>query len=205
MLGSLAARRRKEQAAETRNAILEAGLRLFEERGFDKVSVEQITQEAGVAKGSFYTYFPTKSDLIVAEFWLIDEYYREFATKNLRRYKGAEAKLIGFTRAQMRYVRDVVGNAKLKILYANQTLESGREKVITNRDRQWHHIVRDIITEGQESGSFRADLTAERMTVLIKRSARGVFLDWCISDGEFDLVKEGVGLMREWALPALRP
>jgi AcrR family transcriptional regulator len=199
----LAANRRREKAQETRDAILESGLRLFEERGFNAVSVEQITQAAGVAKGSFYTHFSTKSDLIVAEFWVIDDYYREYSERNLRRYPTAEKKLIAFTRAQMRYVRDTVGNAKLKILYANQTSEPGSSKVITNRDRQWHQIVKDIIADGQASGEFRSDLDAERLTVLFNRCARGVFLDWCIADGAFDLVKEGVQTMEEWATAAL--
>jgi len=199
----LAANRRREKAQETRNAILESGLRLFEERGFNAVSVEQITRDAGVAKGSFYTHFSTKSDLIVAEFWVIDDYYREYSERNLRRYSTAGEKLIAFTRAQMRYVRDVVGNAKLKILYANQTSEPGSAKVITNRDRQWHRIVKNIIVEGQGSGEFRSDLDAERLTVHVNRCARGVFLDWCIADGSFDLVKEGVRTMHEWAAAAL--
>lgn len=199
----MAANRRHEKTQETRDAILESGLRLFEERGFNAVSVEQITRDAGVAKGSFYTHFSTKSDLIVAEFWVIDDYYREYSERNLRRYSTAGEKLIAFTRAQMRYVRDVVGNAKLKILYANQTSEAGSAKVITNRDRQWHQIVRGIIVEGQTSGEFRTDLDSERMTVLVNRGARGVLLDWCIADGSFDLVKEGVRTTQEWVAAAL--
>lgn len=167
------------------------------------MSVEEITRRAGVAKGSFYTYYSTKSDLIVAEFWVIDEYYKKYADRNLRRYETAREKLIAFTRAQMRYVRDVVGNANLKILYANQILEPGSEKVITNRDRQWHKIVKRIIEEGQSSGELRTDLDAERMTVLFNRNARGVLLDWCIAGGSFDLVKEGVSVMESWAVRAL--
>lgn len=198
------ATKRQQQAEETRNAILKSGLELFTERGFNSVSVEEITRRAGVAKGSFYTHFSTKSDLIVAEFWVIDEYYKRYADRNLRRYATAREKLIAFTRAQMRYVRDIVGNDKLKILYANQTSEPGSEKVITNRERQWHRIVKSIITAGQENGEFRGDLDPERMTLLFNRSARGVFLDWCISDGAFDLVKEGVAVVREWVISSLR-
>ncbi|MFP4331330.1 MAG: TetR/AcrR family transcriptional regulator [Spirochaetaceae bacterium] len=196
--------RRGKRAAETRKAILKSGLELFEKKGFDSVSVAEITRLAGVAKGSFYTHFDTKSDLIVAEFWLIDKYYEEYSRRNLPRYKSAEEKLLAFTRAQMRYVRDTVGNAKLKILYSNQTLESGSKKVITNKDRQWHKIIRAIIAEGQEAGEFRRDLDAERLTELFNRTTRGVFLDWCIGDAGFDLLEEGVAVMRDWALHALR-
>ena len=43
------------------------------------------------------------------------------------------------------------------------------------------------------------------MALLFNRTARGVFLDWCISDGSFDLVKEGVSVMHGWAVRALMP
>lgn len=196
--------KRQKQAQQTKAAIIESALHLFREHGFDAVTVEEITQNAGVAKGSFYTYFSTKSDIIVEEFRSIDAYYERYAGRNLKRYATAEEKLVAFTRAQMRYVRDMVGNTNLKILYANQTIQPGSEKIIINRERHWHRIVRETILEGQESGEFRNDLDVDRMALLFNRSARAVFLDWCISDASFDLVKEGVSFMSEWIMAALR-
>ncbi len=177
---------------------------LFKERGFDAVTIDEITQTAGVAKGTFYTYFATKSDIIVDSFWAIDAYYEMYAAKNLQRYKTAAEKLIAFTRAQMKYVRDVVGNPSLKILYANQAVQPGASKMITNRERRWHAIVRDIILGGQASGELRTDLDADRLAVLVNRSARGVFLDWCVQDAAFDLVKEGVSVMQDFIMAALQ-
>ena len=196
--------RRQQLAQQTKNQILQTALQLFHEHGFDGTTVENITDRAGVAKGTFYTYFSTKSDIIVEEFWSIDRYYREYCSRNLRRYKTSREKLLAFTRAQMRYVRDVVGNANLKILYANQTIQPGSEKIITHLGRYWHQMIRDTISEGQEAGEFRRDLGAERMAVLFNRSARGVFLDWCVTDASFDLVKEGVSFMRDWIMAALQ-
>ncbi len=190
-------------AQRTKDAILEAALRLFDEKGFNAVTIEEITRTAGVAKGSFYTYFATKSDIIVEEFLKIDGYYRSYADGNLRRYKTAREKLLAFTRAQMRYVRDVVGNRNLKVLYANQTSQAGTDKIITDSGRQWVAIVGGIIAEGQKSGEFRVDIDASRLAQLFNRSARAVFLDWCILDAQFDLVKEGVSFMRDWIMAAL--
>ena len=178
---------------------------LFDERGFDTVTVDEITKKAGVAKGTFYTYFATKSDIVVEEFWNIDAYYASYASRNLHNYATAQEKLMAFTRAQMRYVRDVIGNKNLKILYANQAVQAGPEKMITTKDRQWHRIIRDIISAGQASGEFRTDLDADRLTVLFNRAARGTFLDWCVEDAGFDLVKEGLSAMRDFTLRALMP
>ena len=187
----------------TKNKLLEAAMTLFDERGFDTVTVDEITKKAGVAKGTFYTYFATKSDIVVEEFWNIDAYYASYSSRNLQHHATAQDKLLAFTRAQMRYVRDVIGNKSLKILYANQAIQAGPEKMITTKDRQWHKIIRDIMVEGQVSGEFRTDMDADRLTVLFNRSARGIFLDWCVEDAGFDLVKEGLASMRDFTIRAL--
>ena len=196
--------RREEKTARTRAAIVDNAMRLFAERGFDSVTVDEITQAAGVAKGTFYTYFSVKSDIIVEEFWKIDRYYEEYASRNLARYGTPEEKLRAFTRAQMRYVRDVIGNDNLKILYANQTLLTGQEKVIVNPQRQWYTIIAGIIAEGQASGVFRTDASPEELARGFNRSMRSVFLDWCITDAALDLVKEGMAHLAAWVLPGLR-
>lgn len=196
--------KRQQQALKTKAAIVASALHLFQERGFDPVTIADITDSAGVARGSFYTYFKSKSDIIVEEFWKIDKYYEKYA-KNLRKHTTAAAKLLAFTRAQLRYVRDVPGIENLKVLYANQTFEPGSDKVINNRQRFWHHLIRRLIAEGQAAGEFRTDIEPETLAVYFNRSMRGVFLDWCISSAEeFDLVKEGVSFCEQWMLSALR-
>lgn len=195
--------RREEKNRRTKAAIVENALRLFSESGFDNVTVEAITKAAGVAKGTFYSYFSVKSDIIVEEFWEIDRYYARYADRYLPRYSSPQEKLEAFTRAQMRYVRDEVGNDSLKILYVNQTIQTGTDKVIVDPERQWYRIVAQIISEGQGAGVFRTDKGADELARGFNRSMRAVFLDWCVADGSFDLVKEGLTYLREWMIPAL--
>jgi AcrR family transcriptional regulator len=58
-------RKRVIKPAETRRAeLLAAATRLFEERGYDAVTVADITDSAGVAKGTFYLYFDSKEGLL---------------------------------------------------------------------------------------------------------------------------------------------
>lgn len=47
----------------TRLRLLEAAERIFGEKGFHATSVTEIAQEADVANGTFYVYFPSKTDL----------------------------------------------------------------------------------------------------------------------------------------------
>ncbi|QEN06547.1 TetR/AcrR family transcriptional regulator [Oceanispirochaeta crateris] len=196
--------RREEKAQETKSRLMKNALQLFREKGYDMVTVEDITRATAVAKGTFYSYFETKSDIIVEEFWKIDRYYQDYASRNLKRYSRGAEKLRAFTRAQMRYVRDHVGVKNLKILYANQILTSESNQVIIDPERQWYQIIQDIIAGAQETGEFRNLQDPESLAVLFNRSMRSVFLDWCISDGELNLVNEGIRYCEEWLIPVLR-
>jgi AcrR family transcriptional regulator len=58
--GGLRDTNRKERT----KALTDAALALFLERGIEAVTIEDITQKAGVAKGSFYRYFDDKAALV---------------------------------------------------------------------------------------------------------------------------------------------
>ena len=60
------ARRRREQAALTRRAILDAAQLLFERDGYVATTMEAIAAEAGVALKTVYSAFTTKSGLLRA-------------------------------------------------------------------------------------------------------------------------------------------
>jgi TetR/AcrR family transcriptional repressor of uid operon len=53
------------QKEETREALFGCAMRLFDERGYDGVSVEDIVRAAGVARGTFYVHFPAKDDVLI--------------------------------------------------------------------------------------------------------------------------------------------
>ena len=54
------------QQSEARQRLLETADRLFYAGGVRSVGIDTIIAEAGVAKMTLYTHFPSKDDLIVA-------------------------------------------------------------------------------------------------------------------------------------------
>ena len=55
---------RDEKKIETKNNIFKVAGRLFKEKGYDNTTVDEITKEAGIGKGTFFNYFPTKEALL---------------------------------------------------------------------------------------------------------------------------------------------
>jgi TetR/AcrR family transcriptional regulator, acrAB operon repressor len=59
-------RRTQDEAAETRNSILDAAERVFSERGVSHTSLEDIAKAAGVTRGAIYWHFRNKNELFSA-------------------------------------------------------------------------------------------------------------------------------------------
>ncbi len=193
---------RKRRAQATRNRLLESALELFKERGYDNVSVDDITSRAGTAKGTFYTYFRTKSDIVIEEFRLVDDYYEEIEPR-LRAAGSAAAQLTEFTRHQLEYLHKRVGFQTLGILYMNQLAPVDRVKIFTDPERPLVRIVRGIISYGQKSGEFSRAVDALTLANWVNRAMRGLFLDWAISRGAMHLANEGMLYFTTSILPGL--
>jgi AcrR family transcriptional regulator len=64
-------RERKKQ--QTRQAIHDAALRLFAERGFEAATVTEVAREANVSQATVFNYFPTKEDLFYQRMEVFEE------------------------------------------------------------------------------------------------------------------------------------
>jgi TetR/AcrR family transcriptional regulator, transcriptional repressor for nem operon len=69
---------RQEAMAKTREALIDAGLRLAERTGLAGLSVNLVVQEAGVAKGTFFHHFGDRGSYLLA---LHREFHERLATQ----------------------------------------------------------------------------------------------------------------------------
>ena len=56
--------KRESAKADRRERLYESALSLFRDQGYEETTVDQITQRAGLAKGTFFNYFPTKDAVL---------------------------------------------------------------------------------------------------------------------------------------------
>lgn len=67
--------------------IIEAGIKLFAKKGFSSTTIQEIAEECGISKGSFYLHFKSKEALLLATF----EYYLNLSMENLKQIRKKHA------------------------------------------------------------------------------------------------------------------
>jgi len=59
---------RERKKLERRRCIETAAVDLFDAHGFDRTTIEQIATRADIAPRTFFSYFPTKEDVVLADY-----------------------------------------------------------------------------------------------------------------------------------------
>lgn len=182
---------RQLKALETKKSLYESAIKLFAEKGFNNVTIDQIVAEAGTSKGSFYTYFKSKNHVFLEQFRQFDEHYAAIY-KSLTKYKTAREKLLNFIKGIYMFEAETGGVDTAKILYTNGFVYTQEEAAImTDTSRPLYKIVEEIIHEGKEKGEFRNEFSEEQLTIMAIRCISGTYFDWCLYDGSFDIVEDG--------------
>ena len=78
------ARRTKQEAAETRQQILETALDVFSRKGYARSTFVEIAQQIGLSKGAVYWHFKSKTELLV-------ELIKEYSTRKQARVDSPDA------------------------------------------------------------------------------------------------------------------
>jgi len=181
---------RQIKALETREKLLKTSLELFNKHGFEYVSIEQITKACNVSKGTFYTHFPSKYDVILEKFKELDSFYST-VEKNIDRTLPASEKILLLYQEQMKYLTNVVGKDLLRTMYtAAMTNQVEQDHYLISPQRKIFQIMNNYIEEGIELGEFRQDLKVTQMQTIIRRCMRANVYDWLIHNEDFDLATE---------------
>jgi AcrR family transcriptional regulator len=80
---------KQARSIEKRSRLLEAGRRLFGEKGYDATSIGQITARAGTAAGAFYQYFHSKQQFLVV---LMNDFLERLSRLELRPKPAADVR-----------------------------------------------------------------------------------------------------------------
>jgi TetR/AcrR family transcriptional repressor of nem operon len=160
-----------------REQVVEAGLQQFHEHGFNGAGVKDITDAAGVPKGSFYNHFESKVALALVAMGGYGE------TLRLERLKDTAVAPLDRLREHFTFLRAKVVDAGFThgCLFGNFAAEMAdhsdpiREGV-RGAFEHWGGLLAECISEAQADGTVRASLDATDTARFILQSWEGTLL-----------------------------
>jgi TetR/AcrR family transcriptional regulator, fatty acid metabolism regulator protein len=181
---------RHQQARQTRNKIFTAATELFNEIGFDKVTIRDICKKAEVAVGTFYLHFHSKHEILYEIYHKADEIFEKKQISEMTDLNPFEkiAELIR-TQLSIAAVFHLQSDA-VKQLYVYQ-MQSDNQYFLSE-DRKFFKQLDKIVSDAQRDGEFRNDISSHDLSWRILRFSRGIIFDWCIHNCEYDIVQFGI-------------
>lgn len=180
---------KETKGVRTKRQLYQCAMKLFRERGFDRVSVDEIVREAGMAKGTFYIYFNTKSDIILEMLRQYDTYYDQIMA-GLPDDLSIDQQMEEIVKGACRFTEEVIGLDLIRVLYVKQLTEGQEHPGLLNEDRALFRILSELLTAGQRAGIYDPALDVPDTTRLILHGIRASFFEWCSGRGQFDLTQE---------------
>ncbi len=173
--------KRQLAAQETKRKLVMAGLELIKEKGFESINVEDITNKAGVAKGTFYTYFKRKEDIVME---ISRTPFGEIADE-LERMENAE--LFEKLRHYFRRFMEQVEFCGIQICreWIKNVIDPGNVPD-TMDSQKWFYDSEMLENILKNSVELKEDAPIELLTHIIISELYGMMLCWCMSDGKFE-------------------
>ena len=179
-----------KKAKTTKKKIVSAAWKLFYEQGYDNTTVDDIVEESGTSKGSFYHYFEGKDALLSSLSFLFDEKYEEFY-QSIDKTLGSFEQLLLLNRFMFDFMSHQIGRELLTSLYISQL--SGTTGIrFWGEQRSFVKIILEIVKRGQERGEIRTDLDCHALAADIVAEERSQLISWCLAGGTYDLAAVSV-------------
>lgn len=175
----------KKNTRNTRSRIVSAAWKLFYEQGYDDTTVEEIVEESGTSKGSFYHYFSGKDALLSSLSDLFDDKYQELIPA-LEEGMDSFEKLMYLNQELFLMIDNSVSLDLVARMYSSQLVTAG-EKHLMDHNRVYYKLLRQIVSEGQKKGELRSDAAVNEIVKAYALCERALIYDWCISNGDYSL------------------
>ncbi|CAG0962459.1 MAG: TetR/AcrR family transcriptional regulator [Candidatus Methanoperedens sp.] len=191
---------REKKKIETKNKILEVSGRLFKEKGIENTTVDEITREAGIGKGTFFNYFPSKTALLLYFVELKEELTYSQIKHETRRSIPTKEKI----KNTLVFVAKT--NEKDKELTKMFVFEYLRHYGVRQDERKssrLSNILYSLIEEGLKKGDVKNNIEVKKAADIISAIYFHSLMEWLWSEtdysfsedisGKIDMIIEGIG------------
>ncbi len=168
---------RAKAVPDRRRAILDAAVRVFARQGFHACRVSDIADEAGVAYGLLYHYFPSKEEVLNTLFlerWgVMLEMIREVDAEQIP-VREKLAAIASFIVESYRHDPDLM---KVIVVEVTRAANSFGQTHL-GQIREAYRLIGLIVTKAQQEGMFKAEIDAEFAAMTFYGAIEQVLTGW---------------------------
>ncbi len=175
----------KRKERNTKGKIIEAAWRLFYQLGYDNTTVDEIIEESGTSKGSFYHYFEGKDALLGSLSELFDAKYETLA-EDIGEDDNAFDVLMMLNRELFFMIETTIDMDLLAQMYSSQLITKG-ERHLLDHNRVYYKLLRQMVVRGQSRGELTDTVPANEIVKTYALCERALLYDWCICNGQYSL------------------
>ncbi|ARP90403.1 TetR family transcriptional regulator [Bordetella genomosp. 9] len=161
----------------------QTGARLFEQYGYDAVTMEQIARQADVAKRTLYNHFPTKEALLA--YWMDGQLQRDLAglQKDVARRRTFQSRVACILDASAAWCQ--AHPAYLAAYLKHRFLGMGNDDATVRNEQAGDIAVawRHLIAAGQQAGELSKTLSADQLAACFHHLYLGALLRWLNEPG----------------------
>ncbi|MGH1373622.1 MAG: TetR/AcrR family transcriptional regulator [Cellvibrionaceae bacterium] len=169
--------RRERRKLEVQNKICKAAVDLFETIGVEATTVEEICEQADVARKTFYNYYPSKLELVRALcdaqlFSRTEALLRSVLDQNLPASKTLKSYL-----KQLQEDLSTYGKID-RILIREAMLDASADSRATQHLAQLMGLFIELVERGQKLGDVKNDFTPDFYAQIILSTINGMMTAW---------------------------
>lgn len=169
---------RSKRGIRTRSALVAAAREVFERDGYLDARISDISKAAGVASGSFYTYFDSKDEIFAA---VVEQVREEMLHPHVRQRTGIDDPRELIAAANREYLLSYRRNARLMALLEQvsqidekfQTMRYERAMAFGERNTA---MIRELQERGEVDPELDPWVTALALSNMVSRMAYTVFV-----------------------------
>jgi AcrR family transcriptional regulator len=157
--------------------------------------VKNITDAAGVTKGTFYVHFESKdalvASLIAVSAAQLDLEYKTFLN-TLPPDMPVSGVLLALTEKIAAVISETVGYETMKAVYQMQLTGTVNVEGMKGYSRELYHLICGILEQGIRRGELKTTLPPQVLSRHLVMALRGLCYEWCIRYPDFDLKEQAV-------------
>jgi AcrR family transcriptional regulator len=186
--------RNRRRTRERRERMEAAALRLFCAQGIDGTTVQQITDAADVAKGTFFNYFGSKHDVLAKRLGRLAHEFLKFTERG-----GPEDPLLRlaqyFDSAEKRLREE---GPQMLLLYREALVRPDLRNIDSETEDRILHYYSGLLSAGQGEGHLRSSFDPHMGAHLINDVWASTLRNWMSCAGSFglaDQLEKKIGLI----------